>query len=66
MKILDFVSYFKLGYRIVRCPICGKLTLDNYYICSRCGWEYDGTKDLDEYSDCNSGTIRHYKESLKN
>lgn len=28
-------------FRIVTCPVCGHPTLDMYWICEHCGWEYD-------------------------
>ena len=28
-------------FRIVTCPVCGYPTLDMYWICEHCGWEYD-------------------------
>lgn len=28
-------------FRIVTCPVCGYPTLDMYWICAHCGWEYD-------------------------
>lgn len=29
------------GYKLVKCQACKSPTLDNYYICPACGWEYD-------------------------
>ena len=34
-------EYREFGYKIVNCPVCGKETLDDYFICPTCGWEYD-------------------------
>ena len=31
-------EYRELGFKIVTCPVCGKETLDNYFICPTCGW----------------------------
>lgn len=48
-KILHMVHYIaeclfsKNGYRLVRCPVCGWLGCDSYYICPNCSWEYDGS-----------------------
>lgn len=28
-------------YRIVRCPVCGWLGCDGFYICQNCDWEND-------------------------
>ena len=54
--------------KIVKCPICGKLTLDWYYICENCNWEYDDyidVKDENEYSDVNKSSIKRYKENYE-
>lgn len=29
------------GYKVVKCQACRNPTLDNYYVCPTCGWEYD-------------------------
>lgn len=57
-------EYRELGYRIVICPVCGNETLDSYWICQHCGWEYDDTTDENIYSSCNKATIAEYKSSL--
>ena len=58
-------EFLELGYKIVNCPVCGKETLDDYFICPTCGWEYDGTVEENEYSSCNKATIADYrKENL--
>ena len=41
-------EYREMGFQIVKCPVCGKETLDDYFICPNCGWEYDGTTDKNE------------------
>lgn len=54
--------------KIVRCPICGKLTLDWYYICENCHWEYDDyidNNDENEYSDVNKSSIKWFKENYE-
>ena len=41
-------------FRIVSCPVCGHPTLDMYWICAHCGWEYDNELQTeDEESPCN-------------
>lgn len=41
-------------FRIVSCPVCGHPTLDMYWICEHCGWEYDNELQTeDEESPCN-------------
>lgn len=55
-------EYQKLGYQIVICPVCGNETLDGYWICQHCGWEYDDTTDENIYSSCNKATITEYRK----
>ena len=45
INIRDTVEYKEQGYQIVTCPVCGHETLDSYYICPYCCWEYDGIID---------------------
>ena len=28
-----------LNRNIITCPICGKLTMDDYFVCKECHWE---------------------------
>ena len=52
-----------LGYNVIICPVCGNKTLDDYYICPHCGWEYDGHTKLNRKSFANNGaTIKKYKK----
>lgn len=44
MDIRETVEFKELGYSIVICPICGEETLDNYWICEKCGNEYGLSK----------------------
>lgn len=46
------------------CPVYGQVTLDSFWICDNCNWEYDDTIDENEYSDANRGSIRDYKEKM--
>lgn len=55
-------EYLELGYKIVTCPVCGKETLDDYFICPICGWEYDGTTEENVYSSCNKATIAEHRK----
>lgn len=64
-NLRETVEYKEFGYSVITCPVCGKETLNNHYICPYCGWEYDGITDKDTYSPANTATIREYKESLK-
>ncbi len=66
MNIRDTVEYKSCDFHIVTCPICGNETLDMYWICEYCGWEYDYKADEDEKSISNGMTIREYRaEYLK-
>ena len=50
-------------FRIVFCPVCGHPTLDMYWICEHCGWEYDNELQTeDEESPCNGMSLRAYRE----
>ena len=50
-------------FRIVPCPVCGHLTLDMYWICEHCGWEYDNElQNEDEESPANGMSMREYRE----
>ncbi len=57
MDIRKTPEYKELGFNVVICPVCGKETLDNYWICENCGWEYDNTVSSDEFSDANKTTL---------
>lgn len=61
MNIRDTVEYKSGDFHIVTCPICGNETLDMYWICECCGWEYDYTADENEESTSNGMTIREYR-----
>ena len=49
MNLRETAEYKEHGFKIVTCPVCGNETLDMYWICEHCGWEYDYTKSEDEY-----------------
>ena len=55
-------EYQEFGYKIVDCPVCGKETLDDYFICPNCGWEYDGITEENNYSSCNKTTVADYRK----
>ena len=57
-------EYLEYGFKIVLCPVCGRETLDSYWICHHCGWEYDGTTDENEYSSCNKASIADYRKEI--
>ena len=53
-------------FRIITCPVCGHPTLDMYWICEHCGWEYDiELQTEDEESPCNGMSLRAYRELYK-
>ena len=64
-NLRETVEYKEFGYSVITCPVCGKETLNNHYICPHCGWEYDDITDEDMYSPANTTTIKEYKKSLK-
>lgn len=56
---------FRSGmFHIVDCPICGMKTMDFYWICEHCGWEYDDTAADDEESG-NAMPPGEYRELYK-
>lgn len=66
MNIRDTVKYKELGYEIVSCLVCGNETLDFYWICEHCDWEYDGTTDENDFSDANGMTVKEYRQKYFN
>lgn len=61
MDLKNTDEYKKLGYSIITCPICGEETLDCYWICQNCGWEYDGVTAENDYSSANKSTVKNYR-----
>ena len=57
-KTKEFLEY---GFKVVTCPICKNETLDDFFICQHCGWEYDGTTKDEDYSPVNKLTIVEYR-----
>jgi hypothetical protein len=50
-----------------KCPICGKYEFsDNccFDICPFCGWEDDGTTDINSVRSINGGSIAEYRKKL--
>lgn len=59
---------------LYKCPCCGYKTLSESYdtekgtgydICCYCGWEDDGTTELNIYRSINKGCINDYREKIK-
>lgn len=51
-------------YKVIPCPVCGNKTLDNYDICTHCGWEYDEFTE-NHYSAANGATMREYRRAYE-
>ena len=62
-NLVNTEEYQKYGFSIVDCPICGRKTLDMFWICSGCGWEYDIfiNYEANEESLCNGCTPDEYR-----
>lgn len=56
----EFGAMYNDIYKVIHCPVCGRKTLDNYDICTHCGWEYDGFPEY-HYSAANGSTLREYR-----
>lgn len=57
-------EHIKQGHNLITCPCCNNETFDDYFICPHCGWEYDGTVEVDVYSSTNKSTIKSYVNNL--
>ena len=62
--LMNSEEYKNHGFSIVDCPICGRKTLDMFWICSGCGWEYDIfiNYEANEESLCNGCTPSEYRK----
>jgi len=62
-NLVNTKEYKNHGFSIVDCPICGRKTLDMFWICSGCGWEYDIfiNYEANEESLCNGCTPDEYR-----
>ena len=65
INVREVEDFFVGGYEVVRCPICKCETLDSYWICEECGWEYDGCKKGEEYSTVNNATVKEYRAEYR-
>ena len=61
-KTEEFREY---GFTIVSCPICGSPTLDRFWVCDECGWEFDGAILPDHYSSANHCTVQEYRNKYR-
>ena len=64
MDLRDKYGVNKNLYKEVICPVCGQVTLDSFWICDNCNWEYDDTIDENEYSDANEHSFRKFRAPL--
>ena len=64
MDLTETIEYKELGYKIVKCPVCGEDTLNSHWICENCGWEYDGILYEGIHSTCNGTTIKQARARL--
>lgn len=63
-NLRETVEYKEFGYSVITCPVCGKETLNNHYICPHCGWEYDGVTQELEISSANGYVCpKDYRDS---
>lgn len=80
IRFLDLISYYvrhelfryKKDERakIVKCPVCGHLTLNQSFICNHCHWEYESEyEDKSKYSQPSYSNgnlnIYEYRENAK-
>lgn len=77
-SLIETISGYKVEVigeveELYKCPCCGYNTLSEEYnlskgtgyeICPFCGWEDDGTTDLDEYRSINKGSINDYRKKI--
>lgn len=66
--LMNTEEYKEYGFVIIDCPVCGRKTMDSFWICSGCGWEYDFLIDYDKdesFSGCNGTTLGEYKNVYK-
>lgn len=61
INLRETVEYKECGFQLVKCPVCGNETLDSYFICPCCNWEYDGKTQEDDYSSANGMTVKEYR-----
>ena len=60
INIRETVEFKEFGFKVVKCPCCGEETLDNFWVCENCGWEYDGITEKNIFSNVNNSTINDY------
>lgn len=65
MTYKEYKDYRRF-FEVEKCPICGKYTFSNGYICRVCLWESDGVlEDDDEYSYANYCSINEYRRKYQ-
>lgn len=65
-NIGDICNHGDYDYKVIKCPCCGAKTLDSWWICDVCSWEYDGVESDSEYSHANNSTLIEYRNRYKN
>ena len=58
----EYQTCLDLGRTIIRCPICGNKTFNDWFICPCCNWEAEPLHSEDEYSPANKSTIAEYRK----
>ena len=58
----EYQTCLDLGRTIIRCPICGNETFNDWFICPHCNWEAEPLHSEDEYSPANKSTIAEYRK----
>ena len=64
-ELKETEEFKKYGFTIVKCPICGEPTLDRFWVCDNCGWEFDGAIFPDQYSSANGCTVKDYIDKYR-
>lgn len=63
-ELPDVGTRYDDWHTVILCPVCRNKTLDNYDICTHCGWEYDGFSE-NHYSAANGATLAVYREEFQ-
>ena len=61
-EIYDYLRLLYARIGIPHCPVCGKETLNDHFICPNCGWEYDGITEETKFSSRNRATVADYRK----
>lgn len=62
-NLKDMYSHlYRMKFKFAVCPVCGSYSFNEYFICRKCGWEYDSDLREDGYSYANGFFIEKYKK----